>query len=455
MVAFLRETLLWSAPTLAALLGLFLVGGADAGGLVVAGGVGVALAACLALKRLHELDAIATWIERLPYEQTGIDPEAAEGTLAGRLLRPVAELAGQVRRQTGRAASQQRLLASVIDAYPDPLLVVDAEPAIVHANAAAVRGLEGTARGVPLLRVIRDPGLLAAVNAALATGSGSNVTFSPPIDRMKQFTSRIEPVDLGDRGRGVLIALRERTEEVMIERMRSDFVANASHEIRTPLAAIQGIVETLKGPARHDAQARPMFLDLMGEEAARMTRLVDDLLSLSRTELAASHPPTEHCDLADVLGQTLDRMRPLAERTRVAIEAQVAADLPPLLGDADQLLQLFVNLVDNAIKYGGEGGTVTVRAGAVDAAPADCGPATGRPCLQVSVADQGPGIAREHLPRLTERFYRVDKGRSRRLRGTGLGLAIVKHILRRHQGHLVVTSELGHGSTFTVFLPTA
>ena len=455
VATLLRETFLWSAPALTGLVILSLVEGVGALGVIAGGVAGLILAAFLALKRLQELDTIATWIEHLPFEQTGIDPEAAEGTLADRLLRPVAELARQVRRQARRAAAQQRILASVIDAYPDPLLVVDAEPAIVHANTAALRGLDGTARGVPLSRVVRDPGLLAAVNAALAAEAASNVTFSPPLDRTKQFTSRIEPVDLGDRGKGVLIALREQTEQVMIERMRSDFVANASHEIRTPLAAIQGIIETLKGPARHDPSARAMFLDLMAEEAARMTRLVDDLLSLSRTELSANQPPTERCDLAAILSQVLDRMRPLAERVQVEIEASMAAALPPLVGDADQLFQLFANLVDNAIKYGGEGKTVTVAAKALEAAPEDCGPATGRPCLQVDIADQGPGIAKEHLPRLTERFYRVDTARSRRLRGTGLGLAIVKHILRRHQGHLGVTSELAQGSVFTVFLPTA
>ena len=167
---------------------------------------------------------------------------------------------------------------------------------VVQANAAARRGFDAPAPPVPLARVLRDPGVLAAVNGALAGTSASSVTFSPTHDRAKQFSSRIEPVDLGDGGRGVLIALREQTEQVMIERMRSDFVANASHEIRTPLASIQGFIETLRGPARHDPKARETFLEIMGEEAARMARLVDDLLSLSRIELAAHQPPRELCD---------------------------------------------------------------------------------------------------------------------------------------------------------------
>jgi two-component system phosphate regulon sensor histidine kinase PhoR len=197
-----------------------------------------------------------------------------------------------------------------------------------------------------------------------------------------------------------------------------------------------------------------MFLDLMAGEAARMARLVDDLLSLSRIELAARQPPTERCDLKAVLEQVVERMYAVAVPARVRIETAIPASLPEVVGDADQLHQLLANLVDNAIKYGGEGKAVTVEAEPLDAAPPDAGAVAGRPCVRVAVHDQGPGIAREHIPRLTERFYRVDTARSRRLRGTGLGLAIVKHVLRRHQGHLVIESEVGRGSSFAVLLPT-
>ncbi|HEX6015482.1 MAG TPA: ATP-binding protein [Geminicoccaceae bacterium] len=454
--ALARESLIWSLPAALALAGLAASG--QVGGLtallawlasLVAGGV-------LARGRLRELEAIAAWIEGLPREQGRPPLEDAAGALSGRLLRPVAELGRQLRRQSGRMAAQQRMLASVIEAVPDPILVVDRELTVLQANAAARRSFDAPAAGpVPLARVLRDPGVLAAVNGALAGSAATGVTFSPTHDRTKQFSSWVEPVDLGEGGRGALLALREQTEQVMIERMRSDFVANASHEIRTPLASIQGFIETLRGPARHDPQARDAFLEVMAEEAARMARLVDDLLSLSRIELAANQPPRERCDPRDALLLAVERMRPAAEKARAALELEIEADLPSVTGDADQLHQLFVNLIDNAIKYGGEGKTVRVAAEALAAAPADSGPAAGRPCVRVRVADQGPGIAREHLPRLTERFYRVETGRSRRQRGTGLGLAIVKHILRRHQGHLAVESEPGAGSTFSVLLPVA
>jgi two-component system phosphate regulon sensor histidine kinase PhoR len=196
-----------------------------------------------------------------------------------------------------------------------------------------------------------------------------------------------------------------------------------------------------------------MFLELLAGEAARMTRLVDDLLSLARIELAARQPPTERCEPKALLEQVIERMYAVAAGAKVRLVASIPADLPLIVCDLDQLHQLFLNLIDNAIKYGGEGQMVRITAEAVAAAPAAAGPVAGRPCVRVTVQDEGPGIAREHIPRLTERFYRVDSARSRKLRGTGLGLAIVKHILRRHQGHLTIESELGHGSTFAVLLP--
>lgn len=450
-----RESLLWSAPAGLVLAGLFLLGEVGFIAAVVGWLVCVTAAAWLAQGRLRELEMIAAWIESLPQQQERPRLGDTEGALSSRLLRPVAELARQLRRQSGRMAAQQRMLATIIEAMPDPILVVDQDQMVTQANAAARRSFDAPAPPVPLPRVLRDPGVLAAVSGALTGTTASGVSFSPTHDRAKQFNARVEPVDLGEGGKGVLIALREQTEQVMIERMRSDFVANASHEIRTPLASIQGFIETLRGPAKHDPKARESFLEIMAEEAARMSRLVDDLLSLSRVELAALQPPRERCDPREAILYAIDRAQPAAERNRVALVVSLPSSLPAIVGDPDQLHQLFVNLVDNAIKYGGESNTVRVEGHTVATAPADSGAVAGRACLRVDVTDQGPGIAKEHLPRLTERFYRVEGGRTRRLGGTGLGLAIVKHILRRHQGHLAISSEPGAGSTFSVFLPLA
>jgi two-component system phosphate regulon sensor histidine kinase PhoR len=432
---------------LAALLAVGVIG---AGTFVVGWLASVLAAATLSMWRLHQLGRLAAWLDRLAEA-----PGASVAGLPGPLVRPAAELAELLRRHELRIEAQDRTLASVLEAVPDPILVIDARLDVIRVNAAARRDFGIENRRLPLARVLRDPGVLAAVRGTLEAGTASNVTFTPTLYRQRLFSARVEPLDLGEEGPGVLVALREQTEQVMIERMRSDFVANASHEIRNPLASILGIVETLRGPARHDAKGREMFLELLAGEAARMTRLVDDLLSLSRIELAARQPPTERCEPKALLEQVIERMYAVAAGVKVRLVASIPADLPLIVCDPDQLHQLFVNLIDNAIKYGGERKMVRITAEAVAAAPAAAGPVAGRPCVRVAVQDEGPGIAREHIPRLTERFYRVDSARSRKLRGTGLGLAIVKHILRRHQGHLAVQSELGHGSTFTVYLPAA
>jgi two-component system phosphate regulon sensor histidine kinase PhoR len=242
--------------------------------------------------------------------------------------------------------------------------------------------------------------------------------------------------------------LHDLTETRRVERMRVDFVANASHELRTPLASLLGFIETLQGPARDDVEARIRFLAIMREQAQRMTRLVDDLLSLSRIEQHLHLPPRTKVDLVAILGHIADTLGPLAQDNDVALEVQA----PPqvlVMGDRDELLRVVENLVENAIKYGAcerneeSLGTVEIGLAVKD-----------RQCF-LSVRDHGPGIAAEHIPRLTERFYRVDAGKSRAKGGTGLGLAIVKHIVARHRGRLGIESTPGNGSTFTVILPLA
>jgi two-component system phosphate regulon sensor histidine kinase PhoR len=236
----------------------------------------------------------------------------------------------------------------------------------------------------------------------------------------------------------------------MVERMRADFVANASHELRTPLASLIGFIETLRGPAADDPPAQQRFLGIMAEQAERMNRLIDDLLSLSRIELTEHQPPNERVDVADVTRRIAAAFEPRVLAREVQLDLDLAEDLPPVLADEDQLEQVLQNLIDNAVKYGGAGGRVRVVA-----ALAQPGRWPSRPGVVVSVSDTGPGIAKEHVPRLTERFYRVDKGRSRTAGGTGLGLAIVKHIVNRHRGQLAIDSEEGRGSMFSVWLPVA
>jgi two-component system, OmpR family, phosphate regulon sensor histidine kinase PhoR len=353
-----------------------------------------------------------------------------------------------------RVQEADRLLTALLDVLPDPLLVVGAGRLVLRANQAAADLFEHQPAGRPLEESLRDPGVLAGVDGALREQGEAQVTLHLPGSTPRAFGVHVVPVRLGERP-VALLSLRELTEQLMIERMRSDFIANASHEIRTPLAALLGFIETLQGPARDDAAARERFLVTMASEARRMARLVDDLLSLSRIESSAHLPPEGMADLAACARSAVSALQPYAESRKVALEVELAGGLPPIRADRDQLAQLLTNLIDNAIKYGGEGKTVRLAVDRVSSAPPGAGPLTGRTAARIRVIDGGPGIAREHLPRLTERFFRVDPARSRTLGGTGLGLAIVKHILRRHRGHIAIDSELGRGTTVTVYLPSA
>jgi two-component system phosphate regulon sensor histidine kinase PhoR len=240
--------------------------------------------------------------------------------------------------------------------------------------------------------------------------------------------------------------MRDLTPMRRVEEMRADFVANVSHELRTPLAALTGFIETLQGPARDDPKARERFLGIMQAQAWRMARLIDDLLSLSRIEQRAHQRPDTPVDLVPIVRQVIDGLQMLSQDRGVAIDLKIPTDPVTVRGDRDELIRLFENLIENALKYGASGKRVDVTIGRA-ASPG------GRAEAQVSVRDYGPGIASEHLPRLTERFYRVDVGESRAQGGTGLGLALVKHILNRHQGRLTIDSKPGEGATFTARLP--
>ncbi len=453
-VSLLRDTATYAAPALAALL--VLVGlGEGVSSLVAASAAGLVVAHLVARRWIGQIAALARWMVGLGGGEESPRPVSLPGSALEWLMWPALDLARRARRAERQAAVQGRRLATILEALPDAVLLVDARGTIVEANAAARQSFRLATTGLPVARATRDPAVLAALGAALGTGTASTVAFSPVDDHLRRFVARIQPLESLEGGRGAMILLREQGEQLLLERIRSDFVANASHEIKTPLAAIIGIVETLRGPAREDPAAREMFLATMAEEAARMQRLVEDLLTLSRVELSARRPPSEQVAIAGILGGTLARMQPIAAASGVRLVLDAPSSLPTVVGDADQLHQLLGNLIDNAIKYGGPNKEVRIEVRILDAAPADAGPVAGRPAVEIAVIDQGEGIAPEHIPRLTERFYRVDKARSRRIGGTGLGLAIVKHIVRRHQGHLVIESVLGKGSRFAVLLPLA
>lgn len=353
-----------------------------------------------------------------------------------------------------RQAELDRTLSALLDALPDPVILVSGERRIERANAAATRLFEYEVSGQPIESALRDPALLAAIDDVLDVQEPAEVNLEIVGPPARAFGGQVVPIHWHGQS-AVLISLRELTEQVMIERMRADFVANASHELRTPLTVLRGFIETLTGAAKDDPEAQARFLKTMGTEAERMSRLVNDLLSLSRIEQNEHVTPDGTVDLQQTIGGVIDALKGYADDRRVQLVVDIPEDLPAVAGDVDQLTQLFTNLIDNAIKYGGEDGKVRVAARYDEAMPSGAGALNGRAALEVKVIDDGPGIAPEHLPRITERFFRVDPALSRHLGSTGLGLAIVKHIVRRHRGHLNVESEIGQGTTFAVYLPVS
>ncbi|MHA1567812.1 MAG: phosphate regulon sensor histidine kinase PhoR [Alphaproteobacteria bacterium] len=333
----------------------------------------------------------------------------------------------------------------MLDGLPDPVLTLDERAVVVFANDAARMLLDGDNRvvtGRALSSLLRQPGLLAAIGAVIdgEPARQIEITLAGQVERFVE--AWVEPLS-GAHGARVLVVMRDMTVVRRGEGVRAGFVANVSHELRTPLASLLGFIETLRGPAADDRAAQGRFLAMMDEQAARMARLVDDLLSLSRIEMNEHQLPATEVALPTLLQSLVDQLAPQAAQAQVTVTIDAAPTLPAVQGDGDDLARLFQNLIENAIKYGRKSSTVTVTVGA------------GENVVTVTVADQGEGIAPEHLPRLTERFYRVDAARSRALGGTGLGLAIVKHIVNRHQGRLKIESEVGVGSRFIVVLPVA
>lgn len=337
---------------------------------------------------------------------------------------------------------------AAVGALADPFMVVDANGRVLHANASLRELFPKAAPGLPMTHVIRSPELLDAIELARKDRVRINVALEDRVPVRRKLSAWVTPVEAGSEpdAASVTIVLRDVSEEERLAQMRADFIANASHELRTPLASLRGFVETLQGPARDDEKARERFLAIMATQAARMTRLIDDLLSLSRIEMRAHVPPRGEVDLNEVANFVVQSLEPVASDFEVTLSCEPAAEPAIVRADREELVQVAQNLVHNAIKYGKEGGHVIVRVGE------DPRTGFGRPRIALSVVDDGPGIAAEHLPRLTERFYRVNAAVSREKGGTGLGLAIVKNIVNRHRGDLRVTSQVGQGSSFVVVL---
>ncbi|CTQ50710.1 sensor histidine kinase [Jannaschia donghaensis] len=342
------------------------------------------------------------------------------------------------------------MIESILDALLEPALLLDGAGRVVIANASARERLGVWVIGRSYVSVLRQPALLSPVEDAYAKNDDGVARFIHSSGEVETpFEVRVTPMSGGDGTRHVLLVFRDLSEVHAGESMRRDFVANVSHELKTPLTAISGFIETLQGPARDDADARTRFLGMMAQEAARMNRLVGDLLSLSRLEGQSRKRPTDMVDLIEVVTETLRTLQPGAEVEGV----EIVSDLPDragVLADRDQIVQVLTNLIENAVKYGHQPGRIALTLKHVAREPVIRGPA-----WRLIIRDDGVGIAPEHIPRLTERFYRVDTGRSRAQGGTGLGLAIVKHIVNRHRGRMRIESVPGQGTTVSITLPAA
>ena len=363
-------------------------------------------------------------------------------------------------------SDQKQIMAALIEALQDPVLILDETHHLILSNEAARNLFNVTASGLDISAIIRTPNFLEALTDVAETKASRTIQLLErvPVERHFSVTiswiapqSKKNKIDRED-DLAMMVYFQDLTEQERLNRMRSDFIANASHELRTPLASLLGFIETLQGPARDDEAAREKFLKVMAAQGKRMTSLIDDLLSLSRIEMNDHKQPKDTVDLVNVLSNAIDVLAPLADEQNVTIKLETVAENAVTKGHRDELLQVFQNLIHNAIKYGQttEGENIihirlqdNLKENASPDQPINQGH------IRIEIQDYGIGIDPVHIPRLTERFYRVDVQQSREKGGTGLGLAIAKHIISHHQGQLKIRSKLGEGSTFSVTLPKA
>jgi len=337
----------------------------------------------------------------------------------------------------------------ILAGIPMPVMIIDGDYRIILVNPAVTELFGYDPSGMNAVTLLRQAVVLTAMDAAISDGreAGARFLFNG-VSGEVTYQFRAAPLRRGDQIEGAVLSFEDRSQAEDSETIRRDFVANISHELRTPLTALIGFIETLRTSARDDPQARERFLEIMEKEAGRMSRMVSDLLSLSRVQADERVRPRAKVNVAGVLRSVIATLEGKLKDARVQIKAEGLGDRAEVLGDRDQLTQLFLNLIENAIKYGGTDRTIEITL-----SPVDHDRTLRKPAFRIDIQDQGEGIDMLHLPRLTERFYRVDDHRSREMGGTGLGLAIVKHIINRHRGRLKITSKQGVGSCFSAILP--
>jgi len=403
---------------------------------------------------LGNVSALTTYVQDLAQDKRANPPNL--GFLS--MVVELSEALGKLQRiwevkkqQMERIITEREIL---VDTLPDILIMINDDKQIVRTNRAARAVFGQNLANKSLKEVIPNESLFDAVSAVIEDLRGREIEFRIEDPVLRDFLAVIERFPIPSAGgMSIVITINDITELKSVEQMRADFVANASHEIRTPLASIAGFIETLQGPAKDDEEARVEFLKLMAEQAERMKQLISALLSLSKIEMNAHSVPMDSVDIAEVIRTVMMQDKLQADEKNMEIVLNIDEALPLVKGDKNELSQVIHNLVGNAIKYGFSDTEVNITAKLTSELPRDQNMRNISRVVKVAVRDNGEGIAKEHVARLTERFYRVDTARTRQVGGTGLGLAIVKGIIARHRGAITIDSVEGKGSTFTIYLP--
>ena len=414
----------------------------------------ILLAMLVVIPALNNISMLAEYVDNLAQDKRVRAPDL-------RFLKNISSLAKSLSSLQKSWDKQKQEMETVItereilvDTLPDILLMTNNEKTIVRTNRAARTIFGQNLSGKHIKEVLPNEKLMETIEAVNEDYHGREQEFALEGEIGRDFVATVERFPIpSEGGISIIVALNDITEQKRVQRMRADFVANASHEIRTPLASIIGFIETLRGPAKDDAVAREEFLKVMADQAHRMSQLIADLLSLSKTEMNAHDVPKGRVDLLRLLKTEREQLEWSAEQRSVNIKLRLNDGLPHAMGEEDDLGQVVRNLLGNSIKYTLRGTEVTITAKITSDFPKDILPRGLSRAICISFQDQGEGIPKEHIPRLTERFYRVDSARTRKVGGTGLGLAIVKHVLNRHFGAMTIDSTVGKGSNFQVFLP--
>lgn len=452
--SLLKTMVAFSAPALVVLLAFALIGVLEFNYFIYGYLATLILSLLVVLPFLFNITAITHYVNDLAQDKRVHAPSLSflsnVGALSGALSR--LQNSWEAKRHDMETVITEREI--LVDTLPDILIMTNDDKMIVRTNRAARNIFGQNLAGRLLHEIIPNDKLMNAITAVVEDIQGQNIEFYLAEPTPRDFQAVIERFPIPSAGGiSIVITMTDITAQKRIQRMRADFVANASHEIRTPLASIIGFIETLRGPAKDDERARDEFLKVIAEQAERMSKLVNDLLSLSKIEMNVHQAPIGKVDLVRIIRGEKQHFEWACKQKKVNIRMKLSDSVPPTRGDDNELAQVVRNLLGNAVKYTMPDTDVVITAKVTTQLPDDPMFRSLSRAIQFSVQDQGEGIPPEHLPRLTERFYRVDSARTRKVGGTGLGLSIAKHVLNRHQGVLSIESVVGEGSTFSVYLP--